>query len=114
MEEVTTDDTCRGCGKAGGDCAHCLAIQSWYIACGCDHHGDHLGCTKECRIYGCAHPRGIVIEGSLRESELYSGGDTPDYLIARSARKERRRLERKYRKKLQRIDDLLEEFEEKC
>jgi hypothetical protein len=28
----------------------------WYVPCGCDTHGDHLGCRKICRDLGCSHP----------------------------------------------------------
>lgn len=29
--------------------------ERWYVPCGCDHHGDHLGCVGGCAETGCQH-----------------------------------------------------------
>lgn len=29
-----------------------------YEPCGCDKHGDHLGCSEDCEGWGCSHPLG--------------------------------------------------------
>ena len=103
------DDSCRGCGKSGGDCAACTAITNWYISCGCDGHGDHAGCSKQCELYGCAHPRGITISGTLEESEKYSNQPPPAYLVVRAVDEERARAERKFNKKCRKLQSILEE-----
>lgn len=36
--------------------------EQWAVACGCDYHGDHLGCTVECQTsLGCQHPLGVIV-----------------------------------------------------
>lgn len=36
------------------------ADQRWYVSCGCDSHGDHLGCTPGCiALGGCRHVLGV-------------------------------------------------------
>jgi len=54
--------------------------RGWAVACGCDHHGDHLGCTRRCENDGCGHPVGVeVIAMTEAEADARSGvplGDT--------------------------------------
>lgn len=34
----------------------------WYVPCGCDLHGDHAACERDCRLSGqCLHPRGVQV-----------------------------------------------------
>jgi len=38
----------------------------WYVPCGCDQHGDHLGCDQSCKEYGggCQHPLGVEVSAA--------------------------------------------------
>ena len=91
---------CRGCGVSGGDCADCLAITNWNIACGCGH-SDHAACSKQCHKVGACHqPIGLVFSGTLEESELYRDRVPPRYLVARALAEARAEAERKYQRKV--------------
>ena len=35
--------------------------ERWTVPCGCDFHGDHLGCDEACRERGCSHEIGAVV-----------------------------------------------------
>lgn len=41
----------------------------WYVHCGCDHHGDHLGCDSLCKECGggCNQPLGVVATAPTEE-----------------------------------------------
>lgn len=41
------------------------AQQRWYVHCGCDHHGDHLGCDPSCE--SCQHPCGVEITAATEQ-----------------------------------------------
>lgn len=49
-------------------------MTDWYVPCGCEHHGDHLGCDNSCKEYGggCQHPLGVVVTSSDEEDEELS------------------------------------------
>lgn len=53
--------------------------RGWAVACGCDHHGDHLACTARCRDDGCGHPVGVeVIAMTEAEADARSGEPLAD------------------------------------
>ena len=102
---------CLGCGK--NPCTNgCNEITNWSISCGCDSHGDHLGCSKECNKYGCVHPRGLELSGTLQETALYSDKLPPASIVRRAIEEERKRITQKANKKLQRLERIEKSLEE--
>lgn len=97
---------CAGCGEPGPTCKAC-SHSNWAIACGCDSHGDHGGCDKVCERYGCAHPRGLIITGTLEESDRYHGEVPPRYLVERAIEQARGEAEKKFQKKMLKLDRLV-------
>ena len=51
---------CEICGATDSeiDQANKEGNAKFYIICGCDFHGDHLGCTRRCKSLGCTHKIG--------------------------------------------------------
>lgn len=103
------DETCRGCGAKVCENG-CETSTNWSIPCGCSFHGDHGGCGKRCELGGCLHPRHIVLSGTLEESEKYADDTPPAYLVLRAVEEEHGRLEKKYRRKLRRLETIREDF----
>lgn len=53
------------------------AERGWAVHCGCDAHGDHGACTKDCwRYLGCGHPKGVMVV-ALTEDEADSRDGEP-------------------------------------
>lgn len=49
-------------------------FRGWAVSCGCDGHGDHMACTKECRNWGCVHPKRVeVVAMTEVEADARSG-----------------------------------------
>lgn len=46
----------------------------WSVSCGCDGHGDHLGCDAGCVDYGCAHPLGVEVTDPNEDAAFARGG----------------------------------------
>lgn len=47
------------------------------IDCGCDYHGDHLGCSVTCKTLGCAHPAGKEVSCN-RHAYVHGGSNCPN------------------------------------
>lgn len=102
-----SDVTCLGCGaenvRVCSECSH----SNWYIGCGCAHHGDHAACGKRCADYdGCKHPRGLVLSGTLEESEQYSDEVPSRDLVARAIAEARIEAKRKHKRRMLKLDRL--------
>ena len=66
----------------------------WYVACGCDYHGDHLGCVDGCTELGCVHPVGVEVSASTEaEAAARRGlpvpGETETDMVAQQAEAQR-------------------------
>lgn len=103
MSEVA----CAGCGRAGvAVCEECTH-SNWYIPCGCSHCGDHAACDKRCAAYdGCKHPRGLVLSGTLEESEAYADEVPSRALVARAIAAARIEAKRKRKKRMLKLDKM--------
>lgn len=44
---------CPRCGATQDEIDQAWYEAVFYLPCGCDDHGDHLGCTSECQQDGC-------------------------------------------------------------
>lgn len=110
IDSLASSSKCPGCGRSGGPACDCTSRNDWYIGCGCDTHGDHGGCTKQCKNYGCVHPIGVTLSGTLVEANLYNGSAPPLYLIERAVEEEKARIQRKLEKKLKKLDKTLERW----
>ena len=100
------NSTCPGCGAPEPSDCGCRSRTDWYVSCGCDSHGDHGGCRQECQLYGCCHPVGLVLSGTLEESERYSDTTPSRALVARAIEEKRQELERKHRRKMLKLERL--------
>lgn len=66
-------------------------------------------------MYGCKHPRGLVISGTLEESEKYSDEVPPRRLVAKAVAEARVEAKRKHRRKMLKLDRIeltLDTYEE--
>lgn len=54
----------------------------WSIACGCDQHGDHLGCEERCKEEetGCAHPLTLEVVAYTEEVADKWSGRFPEWV----------------------------------
>lgn len=76
----------------------------WAVGCGCDGHGDHMGCRKSCRNWGCAHPVGMEITVATEaEADVASGQRPTPQAVILAAYMEASRIQSRADKKIARL-----------